>query len=179
MNTNREFIVHKAQPKFEKHSNRADLAATYPKTDLVQVLSFLGFIVVIIADLAFLTIFSPIHDLIPWYIRLIIAAPILIGAGLVSKKGINIVYGNIRDPPCVIESGPFRFSRHPMYLGALLFYLGIIILTFSVIGTIYYVGVIGLYNYLARYEEMHLIQKFGQEYKSYMKKVSRWLGSRF
>lgn len=73
-------------------------------------------------------------------------------------------------------SGPYRFSRHPMYLGMVLISLGLSVY----IGTTpFYLSTIGYFAILnfvfCRYEEDKLTEAFGQEYLLYMNRVRRWL----
>jgi protein-S-isoprenylcysteine O-methyltransferase Ste14 len=50
-------------------------------------------------------------------------------------------------------------------------YFAFVVLTLSVIAVIIFIAVIVFYYYLCRYEEQLLIDKLGNEYKNYMKKV--------
>jgi protein-S-isoprenylcysteine O-methyltransferase Ste14 len=74
----------------------------------------------------------------------------------------------------IIESGPYRFIRHPSYSGALLTLLGfalaatnwlsmIIILVFTFIA----------YGYRIYVEEKVLLEQFGDRYREYMKRTKR------
>lgn len=67
--------------------------------------------------------------------------------------------------------GPYKFSRHPIYLFSILF-----LLFRPVIDLFYLVFVINiiLYFYIgAIFEEKKLVKMFGEEYKEYQKNVSR------
>lgn len=73
-------------------------------------------------------------------------------------------------------SGPFRFSRNPIYLGDWLLLAGFslwlttwwLILFSPLVWAAVCYGVI-------RYEEEHLTAKFGEEYRRYQAQVRRWL----
>jgi protein-S-isoprenylcysteine O-methyltransferase Ste14 len=143
--------------------------------NLKQLICFLGFIFTVTIDLVYLKLYPTIQTVVLWYFRLMFAIPLIIIALKIANQGITIMYNEIRDPPCVIKRGPFRFSRHPMYLSALLIYLGIIIASFSILGLIYFGGVIILYNYLAQFEEKHLLLLFRGQYELYSKQVPRWI----
>ena len=76
----------------------------------------------------------------------------------------------------LVEDGPYRFSRNPLYLGTGLLILGfgigfdivwIVLGSFLALFVIHYVAVLP--------EERYLLQIFGDEYKSYKLKVRRWL----
>ena len=76
----------------------------------------------------------------------------------------------------VVTSGPYRFSRNPMYVSLALLYIGLgfgldifwalILMPLVVITIRYYV--------IAR-EERYLERKFGVEYLRYKKSVRRWI----
>ncbi len=76
----------------------------------------------------------------------------------------------------LVTSGPYRFSRNPMYLGMTLLYLGITtwqnvawpLLALPLVGWVLHVGVIVR-------EERYLEMLFGQEYLDYRRRVRRWL----
>jgi protein-S-isoprenylcysteine O-methyltransferase Ste14 len=81
-----------------------------------------------------------------------------------------------RPATALVVTGPYRFSRNPMYVGATLFYIGISfwvnslwpLLLLPVVLVIMSRGVI------AR-EEAYLERLFGDEYRSYRSRVRRWL----
>ena len=76
----------------------------------------------------------------------------------------------------IITSGPFRFSRNPMYLSLVMLFAAVFCLVPSwwllLFGALYLAvmdrGVIIP-------EEKYLTEKFGQEYQNYMAKTRRWL----
>ena len=63
--------------------------------------------------------------------------------------------------------GVFRRVRHPMYLGTVLFYLGLAIATLSVASIAFCLIIFAFYNALANYEERLLDERFGEEYSMY------------
>ncbi|MFX1376424.1 MAG: methyltransferase family protein [Promethearchaeota archaeon] len=159
-----------------KYQDRVDLCKTSSNCDLKQLICFIGFIIAIVLDLNLIQLFISIQNILKWYFRLIIAAPIIIIALRIAKKSLKILYSEIRTPPHVIRNGPFQYSRHPMYLSALLIYISFNIATLSVIGFIYSIGIFALYSYFAHYEEKYLLIEFKEDYKEYMNQVSRWIG---
>ncbi len=76
----------------------------------------------------------------------------------------------------IAHSGPYRFSRNPIYLAFSLLTLGIACLLNSawLLGTLLIaVGVMG-FVVIPR-EERYLTRRFGPEYLDYKAKVRRWL----
>jgi protein-S-isoprenylcysteine O-methyltransferase Ste14 len=82
-----------------------------------------------------------------------------------------------RKPTTVIVStGPYRFSRNPIYLAFSLFQLGIAIWvnTLWLVATL--VGAAALIHYVViPREEQYLERRFGTEYLKYKASVRRWL----
>ena len=164
------------QDRKKEYQNRCDLGKTASNCDLKQGLCFIGYIVILLLDLCLIQLTISIQNILIWYLRLIIAIPIIIISVKITKKSMEMIYYRVRIPPHIITNGPFRYTRHPMYLSALLLYFSLEIATFSIIGFIYFLGVIALYSYFARYEEKHLLLEFKESYENYMNHVSRWIG---
>jgi protein-S-isoprenylcysteine O-methyltransferase Ste14 len=74
-----------------------------------------------------------------------------------------------------VSTGAFRYVRHPLYLGCLLFYLGLAVSTASLISLVLWVMICIFYNYLASYEEKLLESKFGENYRTYKENTGKWL----
>ena len=76
----------------------------------------------------------------------------------------------------VIATGPYRFSRNPIYLSFTLLQLGIGMWANSawVVGMLIPTLVLMSYGVIAR-EERYMEQKFGDEYLRYRAAVRRWV----
>lgn len=73
-------------------------------------------------------------------------------------------------------SGPFRFSRHPLYLGSFVLGLGFMIAGVSWIFGIAFVALfMGIYIPAMRQEEGFMRQKFGAAYDAYARQVPFFL----
>ena len=76
----------------------------------------------------------------------------------------------------LVTDGFFKITRNPMYLGMLLFLLGLSIYNGLIVGLIFlplFVGYITFFQIIP--EESAMIEIFGEDYKAYMKKVRRWI----
>jgi protein-S-isoprenylcysteine O-methyltransferase Ste14 len=81
-----------------------------------------------------------------------------------------------KEPAKLVSSGLYKYSRNPMYLGimttvlgeALFFQQSVLLRYVFLLFVIFYLVVVVI-------EEPHLQQKFGEEYRTYRKKVKRWL----
>lgn len=76
----------------------------------------------------------------------------------------------------IVSSGPFAFSRNPIYVAM---FIGLIGLAIALDNRWFFVAAIGMY-FVIRYgvvarEEAYLARKFGAQYLDYKAKVRRWL----
>jgi protein-S-isoprenylcysteine O-methyltransferase Ste14 len=76
----------------------------------------------------------------------------------------------------IIETGPYRLSRNPLYVGLLALYLGLALLAPSVWALVLFpVAVLLVYWGAIRPEERFLHERFGAAYDDYARRVRRWL----
>jgi len=69
----------------------------------------------------------------------------------------------------LIRHGIYKHIRHPGYLGELLIYFSIPLIFHSLYGFLVMVSLIPFILYRIRIEEQMLIEKFGDEYRDYMR----------
>jgi len=105
------------------------------------------------------------------YIRVPAAGLVLIAGWYMARGGMKAVFGTTREKPEVINTGVFRIVRHPIYLGAILFYLGASLITMSIAAAALWLLIIGFYIVISRYEERILTETFGNDYLEYKKKT--------
>jgi protein-S-isoprenylcysteine O-methyltransferase Ste14 len=76
----------------------------------------------------------------------------------------------------IIEDGPFRVSRNPLYVGLFALYLGLALLAPTVWGLVLFPIAVLLVLWGAILpEERMLRQQFGPDYEAYARRVRRWL----
>lgn len=75
----------------------------------------------------------------------------------------------------LITSGIYRFVRHPQYSGFILAIIGFLIQWPTFITLIMAPILLVMYTRLAKKEEKDMIEQFGEDYISYMKKVPRFI----
>ncbi len=76
----------------------------------------------------------------------------------------------------IMRTGPYKFSRNPMYLGAVLIHLGVALGMGSVWVLATLIPTVVMAHVLAIVpEEQYLEQKFGDAYHAYKASVRRWL----
>ena len=80
-----------------------------------------------------------------------------------------------KPPERVVDEGPYRFTRNPMYLGHLIFMLGLAITFHSwlALGIL----IVNAYWFHQRVleDERALEARFGADYVAYKKEVKRWI----
>jgi protein-S-isoprenylcysteine O-methyltransferase Ste14 len=76
----------------------------------------------------------------------------------------------------LVTSGPYRFTRNPMYAGMALLYAGLA-LALGVIWALAFLPVVLVIvdRYVIPPEERFLEAKFGDEYRAYRARVRRWI----
>ena len=81
-----------------------------------------------------------------------------------------------KTPSSLVISGPFKISRHPMYLGLITILFGISLILGSIITFLFPILFFLLIDFLfIPYEEKNMEKIFKNEYKTYKKKVRRWI----
>jgi protein-S-isoprenylcysteine O-methyltransferase Ste14 len=80
----------------------------------------------------------------------------------------------VREDHRVIQSGPYRYVRHPAYTGSIITILGLGVALRSLPGVLVLVAFFSVaYWYRIRVEERALLSAMGQEYGEYMKRTKR------
>jgi protein-S-isoprenylcysteine O-methyltransferase Ste14 len=76
----------------------------------------------------------------------------------------------------IVEAGPYRFTRNPIYLGMCLGLIGLAVALNNpwLLGTLALFALVIRYGVVAR-EEAYLERKFGDAYRHYRTRVRRWL----
>ena len=76
----------------------------------------------------------------------------------------------------VVTSGPYRFSRNPIYLGFVFILIGLPLALGNYWGVMLSpLLMVLLYQLVIKHEEAYLEKKFGDVYTSYKSRVRRWL----
>lgn len=76
----------------------------------------------------------------------------------------------------LLTSGPFKFSRNPMYLGMLIWLIGLAVLLGSLIVFLFPILFFLLANFLIiPLEERNMEQTLGEQFTVYKRRVRRWL----
>jgi len=106
-------------------------------------------------------------------------APRLIACIVLAASGAYLMYSSHKlvieaAEPTLVDWGVYRVARHPMYLGIMLFELGLVSSTLSIPALLLMMAIFVANDKFAEYEEDSLVQELGDEYLKYLIKVKRW-----
>src|SRR5262245_23101196 len=103
-------------------------------------------------------------------------ALVVFGVGILiwGRRGTNV--DPLLPSTAVVTSGPYRFSRNPLYVGLAIVYLGLT-LTFDAWWGIVLLALVLIVMHLGviQREERYLERKFGDGYRQYRSAVRRYL----
>jgi protein-S-isoprenylcysteine O-methyltransferase Ste14 len=123
----------------------------------------------------------PVMTLVPAPYAYAGTVPMLLGLALMSWtaqsfRKAETGYQLQRESPALMTSGPFGFSRNPMYLGMLVWLVGLAVLLGSLIGFLFPILLFLLANFLLiPTEERRMDSLFGEQFVAYRQHVRRWL----
>jgi protein-S-isoprenylcysteine O-methyltransferase Ste14 len=161
-----------------QHSPRAhwdQLTGEHRLGDAGQLLLAVVFFIVWIGDTFFLRWTTFLNPYVPLWIRIPVAAGLMVLAGWMARTGLSIVFGQEREEQGVIRESVFGVVRHPIYLSELLLYLGFLILSLSLAAGGVWLVAIGFLHAISRHEERLLLARFGEAYERYKRDVPMWI----
>ncbi len=121
--------------------------------------------------------FLPSRQAGAWFGAAVVALALALAAWAIismAKAGSNVPTN--LPTTTIVESGPYRFTRNPIYLGMLLVLLGLSIALDNLwlAALLLPFAIVIRYGVVAR-EEAYLEGKFGDVYRGYRARVRRWL----
>ena len=155
--------------------HRDDLTGEHSAGDAGQIIFALLFFGIWISDSFFLKYTTQLNDIVPALIRKPIGIVFLCLAAYCAWSGLRIAFHEVRDAPSVIRKGVFGVVRHPIYLSEVLLYLGLFMLNMSLAAGVVWLGASVFLYYLSRYEESLLLERFGEDYRAYVRDVGMWI----
>jgi len=118
-------------------------------------------------------IFFP-YNQIGW-ILIIFGVILNIWADGIFKK-IRTTIKHYETPSKFVDYGPFKISRHPVYLGMFLILLGVFVICGSIITIVFpIIFLLIIEKVFIPLEERNMIKKFGKKYLDYKRKIRRWI----
>ena len=125
--------------------------------------------------------FVPILRFIPqpwnWLgILVILAGVVIIISPAIDFRRSETTIIPFRESSKLVITGMYRLTRNPMYVGMATILLGIAVVSGSLSPFLVPLVFIPVLNSrVIRHEEAMLEERFGDEYRDYMRKVRRWL----
>ena len=120
--------------------------------------------------------FLPATFAVPLGVPLVVVAIALFAYSVRTFRSAGTPVPARKPTTVIVRTGPYRFSRNPIYLAFSLLQLGIAIWVNSVWLLATLVGAVALIHYVViRREEQYLERRFGAEYLDYKARVRRWL----
>ncbi len=80
-----------------------------------------------------------------------------------------------KPPERLVTSGIYRYIRNPMYLGHIIFLIGLSLTLQSALAALITLGTAIWFHYRVRGDESRLIDIFGDTYLQYMTQSKRWI----
>ena len=113
---------------------------------------------------------------VPLAAPLIVLAIALVSYSIAKFRAAGTPVPARKPTTVIVRTGPYRFSRNPIYLAFSLLQLGIAIWVNSLWRLATLVGAVALMHFVViPKEEQYLERKFGAEYLDYKAPVRRWL----
>jgi len=162
-------------PRYQNHERRPDLAGEHPLGDTLQAIGMFLFIGAIVLDLFLPGNPQKNQALLAIWVRLPVSIMLVALGGWMALRGIKYVFGEYRPEPVMLTGWLFAFMRHPIYLGAILIYLGVLLVALSPWAGLVFLAVLALYQWLAWHEEKMMMDIFGEAYRAYQRRVPMWL----
>jgi protein-S-isoprenylcysteine O-methyltransferase Ste14 len=123
----------------------------------------------------------PMVQLIDWPLRWISLPLILVGFSITLPAASSFVRSGTPLIPferstAVVTGGLFRYTRNPMYLGMVVFLLGMALLLGSLAAFLPIPAFVAIIqkNFIEG-EERFMEELFGEEYLAYKRRVRRWI----
>jgi len=120
-------------------------------------------------------------NLISFPLSILIGIPLIL-CGLFLIRGPHFLLKknntpeNFKKSTCLVRNGLYKYSRNPMYLGFLIFLIGLSFALGNLISFISPMLFFTIINWMfIPYEEEKMEYELGTEYLEYKKKIKRWI----
>jgi len=154
--------------KSAKETGDITIASVYNRREMIILYSYH----IIVFVLLIYSVFLPLKLGTVWFHT---GLPIVL-LGLAIYTMVIVSFATTPLDREVLTKGPFRYSRHPMYLSSSLAYIGVGIACASWLFLLLSVAYTVLSLISAIPEEHFLLEKYGDAYREYMNKTPRWIG---
>ena len=150
-----------------------------PNSHIYHALLPVIFILIWILDTNIFRFSTFLNDHIHFWVRLILFVIVFSTSIIFIQLSHRALFKTHRPSDKLITDGILRYVRNPMYFGILLIYVAFLFLSISLICVGFFIIVFLVYNWMVNFEENILLDMFGEEYKEYRRKVSKWIPNPF
>lgn len=154
--------------KSTKETGDIAIASVYNKREMVILYSYH----IIVFVLLIYSVFLPLKLGTVWFYA---GFPIAL-LGLAIYTMVIVSFATTPLDREVLAKGPYRYSRHPMYLSSSLAFIGVGVACASWLFLLLSVAYTVLSLISAVPEERFMLKKYGDAYRKYMDKTPRWVG---
>ena len=117
---------------------------------------------------------TPVGSLLGWGL-LVVGVLLAVGSAYLFRRA-GTTPNPAKPTSALVLSGPYRFTRNPMYLGMAILYVGGTLLLNDPWPLAFLPVVMALVRrYVIAREEAYLERKFADEYRAYKARVRRWI----
>ena len=122
----------------------------------------------------------PVHKFVPvpWNILGVVPLACGIALNLIADRAFRQVQSTVKpfeQPTALITIGVFRITRNPMYLGHLIFMLGLAVTFWSWFALVLLAARAIWFHRRVLGDEQRLEARFGADYAAYRRQVKRWI----
>ena len=78
-------------------------------------------------------------------------------------------------PERLVTTGPYAHTRNPIYLGHIIFLVGLALFLKSAFAAVLTIAVVIHSHSRVKDDEKRLTEKFGEPYENYLRTVKRWI----
>ena len=155
-----------------KHRN---LPGEHAITDIGQLILFVIFVLLIIIDIFILKFSNKMIGTLSQMLAIPLFLLFLLAGSYFIFISHRIIFRETDKDVELVTRDVFSIVRHPMYFGSILLFFSFVILSNSVLALVVWILICVFYYFISRYEEKLLINKFGDKYKEYQKKVPMFI----
>lgn len=159
--------------------NLSDSEREMSHSHLIQLSMPIIFLIITILDSELFQLSTWFKPFFSFTLRITLFTLVFIIALIMIYLSHKALFNKNKPSDKLITNGILKYVRNPLYLGVLLIYIAIILLTISLIACVLFIIIFLIYNRMVNYEERKLEQLFGEDYLDYKRRVSKWIPNPF
>jgi protein-S-isoprenylcysteine O-methyltransferase Ste14 len=113
------------------------------------------------------------HQIISWI--LLLACILLAGIGFLQLHNYGKAEGSFENTTTLVEKGLYKYIRHPLYSSLILGTWGAALKQPDLLSVIVVIAATICYFFTAKVEEEEMIEKFGEDYRAYMRRTKMFI----